>query len=225
MAFKKAFDDLTKEDTVLNSDTDGLSNQKLVQEYKDRMGYIDEAMLAMKDYSDFRPPTKTRLRTRGNKAKNILRKEISKLENEMKAAEEAEKQRLLIKAKKAEKAKKKRDRKKARKKEKKKATAATKMAAVVRGRQARTLRKRMEQSNTLQGLMKKGENIPADEYLPYFDESGQLTERQQKLAATFGKVGGRKTRRRRKKKGKRNTKRRRKTKRKRNKKKRKTKRR
>ena len=73
--------------------------------------------------------------------------------------------------------------------------------------------------------MQKGEKIPDDKALPYFDESGQLTERQQKLAATFGKVGGRKTRRRRKKKGKRKTKRTRKTKRKRKKKKRKTKRR
>ena len=83
----------------------------------------------------------------------------------------------------------------------------------------------VEQSKKLKDLMQKGEKIPDDKALPYFDESGQLTERQQKLAATFGKVGGRKTRRSRKKKGKRNTKRRRKTKRKRNKKKRKTKRR
>ena len=82
-----------------------------------------------------------------------------------------------------------------------------------------------EQSKKLKDLMQKGEKIPDDKALPYFDESGQLTERQQKLAATFGQVGGRKTRRRRKKKGKRKTKRTRKTKRKRKKKKRKTKRR
>lgn len=69
-----------------------------------------------------------------------------------------------------------------------------------------------EQSKKLKDLMQKGEKIPDDKALPYFDESGQLTERQKKLAATFGKVGGRKTRRRRKKKGKRNTKRIRKTK-------------
>ena len=69
-----------------------------------------------------------------------------------------------------------------------------------------------EQSKKLKDLMQKGEKIPDDKALPYFDESGQLTERQQKLAATFGQVGGRKTRRRRKKKGKRNTKRIRKTK-------------
>ena len=82
-----------------------------------------------------------------------------------------------------------------------------------------------EQSKKLSELMEKEKKIPDDEDLPYFDESGQLTERQKKLAATFGKVGGRKTRRRRKKKGKRKTKRTRKTKRKRKKKKRKTKRR
>ena len=69
-----------------------------------------------------------------------------------------------------------------------------------------------EQSKKLSELMEKEKKIPDDEDLPYFDESGQLTERQKKLAATFGKVGGRKTRRRRKKKGKRNTKRIRKTK-------------
>ena len=69
-----------------------------------------------------------------------------------------------------------------------------------------------EQSKKLRELMDKGRNIPDDKDLPYFDESGQLTERQQKLAVTFGKVGGRKTRRRRKKKRKRKTKRRRKTK-------------
>ena len=82
-----------------------------------------------------------------------------------------------------------------------------------------------EQSKKLSELMEKEKKIPDDEDLPYFDESGQLTERQKKLAATFGKVGGRKTRRRRKKKGKRKTKRTRKTKRKRKNKKRKTKRR
>ena len=70
-------------------------------------------------------------------------------------------------------------------------------------------------------MKQKPYKIPDDKDLPYFDESGQLTERQQKLAATFGKVGGRKTRRRRKK-GKRKTKRRRKTKKKKFRKKRRT---
>ena len=97
--------------------------------------------------------------------------------------------------------------KKARRKaEEKERLAAEKAAAEAR------VKAEAEQSKKLKDLMQKGEIIPDDKALPYFDESGQLTERLQKLAATFGQVGGRKTRRRRKKKGKRNTKRIRKTK-------------
>ena len=110
------------------------------------------------------------------------------------------------------------------KKARRKAKENERLAAEKAAAEART-KAEAEQSKKLKDLMQKGEKIPDDKALPYFDESGQLTERQQKLAATFGKVGGRKTRRRRKKKGKRKTKRTRKTKRKRKKKKRKTKRR
>ena len=110
------------------------------------------------------------------------------------------------------------------KKARRKAKENERLAAEKGAAEART-NAEAEQSKKLKDLMQKGEKIPDDKALPYFDESGQLTERQQKLAATFGKVGGRKTRRRRKKKGKRKTKRTRKTKRKRKKKKRKTKRR
>ena len=110
------------------------------------------------------------------------------------------------------------------KKARRKAKENERLAAEKAAAEART-KAEAEQSKKLKDLMQKGEKIPDDKALPYFDESGQLTERQQKLAATFGKVGGRKTSRRRKKKGKRKTKRTRKTKRKRKKKKRKTKRR
>ena len=110
------------------------------------------------------------------------------------------------------------------KKARRKAKETERLAAEKAAAEARA-KAEAEQSKKLKDLMQKGEKIPDDKALPYFDESGQLTERQKKLAATFGKVGGRKTRRRRKKKGKRKTKRTRKTKRKRKKKKRKTKRR
>ena len=111
--------------------------------------------------------------------------------------------------------KKKRNKKKraraAAKKARRKAKENERLAAEKAAAEART-KAEAEQSKKLKDLMQKGEKIPDDKALPYFDESGQLTERQQKLAATFGQVGGRKTRRRRKKKGKRNTKRIRKTK-------------
>ena len=97
------------------------------------------------------------------------------------------------------------------KKARRKAKENERLAAEKAAAEART-KAEAEQSKKLKDLMQKGEKIPDDKALPYFDESGQLTERQQKLAATFGQVGGRKTRRRRKKKGKRNTKRIRKTK-------------
>ena len=119
---------------------------------------------------------------------------------------------------------KKKRRRAAAKKARRKAEENARLAAEKAAAEARA-KAEAEQSKKLQDLMREGKEIPDDKDLPYFDESGKLTERQQKLAATFGKVGGRKTRRRRKKKGKRNTKRRRKTKRKRKKKKRKTKRR
>ena len=107
------------------------------------------------------------------------------------------------------------------KKARRKAKENERLAAEKAAAEART-KAEAEQSKKLKDLMQKGEKIPDDKALPYFDESGQLTERQQKLAATFGQVGGRKTRRRRKKKGKRKTKRRRKTKKKKFRKKRRT---
>ena len=58
MAFKMMFDDLTKEDTVLKPDRGGMSREELIQEYKDRMGYIDEATAQMHHLTDFRPATK-----------------------------------------------------------------------------------------------------------------------------------------------------------------------
>tara|TARA_B100000902_G_scaffold30438_1_gene36457 strand:- start:23 stop:1015 length:993 start_codon:yes stop_codon:yes gene_type:complete len=121
-------------------------------------------------------------------------------------------------AEKAKKAKEKRERKAARKQLKKETDAVTKIATVERGRQARTLKKRMEQKNKLSDLMDKNMDIPADKDLPYFDESGQLTERQKKLADKMAaqkittKGGKRKTRKRKRKtkrKKKRKTKRRR----------------
>ena len=118
----------------------------------------------------------------------------------------------------------KKKRRAAAKKARRKAEENARLAAEKAAAEARA-KAEAEQSKKLSELMEKEKKIPDDEDLPYFDESGQLTERQKKLAATFGKVGGRKTRRRRKKKGKRKTKRTRKTKRKRKKKKRKTKRR
>ena len=106
---------------------------------------------------------------------------------------------------------KKKKRRAAAKKARRKAEENARLAAEKAAAEARA-KAEAEQSKKLKDLMREKKKIPYDKYLPYFDESGQLTERQQKLAATFGKVGGRKTRRRRKKKGKRNTKRRRKTK-------------
>ena len=86
------------------------------------------------------------------------------------------------------------------KQSKKETDAVTKIATAVRGRQARTLKKRMKQSNKLADLMRKKKDIPDDKYLQYFDESGQLTKKQKeladKMAATAG--GKRKTRRKRK---------------------------
>jgi len=91
MEFKIMFDDLTKEDNLLKPDEEGMSKQELIQEYKDRMGYIDEATGQMHHLTNFRPATKKRLQERGNKAKNILRQEISKLENEMKSPKKKKK--------------------------------------------------------------------------------------------------------------------------------------
>ena len=128
-------------------------------------------------------------------------------------------------AEKAKKAKEKRERKAARKQLKKETDAVTKIATAERGRQARTLKKRMKQSNKLSDLMKDNDDIPDDEYLPYFDESGQLTERQKQLADKMAQGGKRKTRRRKKKKSRKTRRKTRKKRRRKSRKKRKTRRR
>ena len=74
------------------------------------------------------------------------------------------------------------------KKARRKAKENERLAAEKAAAEART-KAEAEQSKKLKDLMQKGEKIPDDKALPYFDESGQLTESQQKLAATFGKVG------------------------------------
>ena len=84
MAFKIMFDNLTKEDTVLKPDRGGMPREELIQEYEDRIGYIDEAIAQMHHLTDFRPATKKRLQERGNKAKKILRQEIARLKNKKK---------------------------------------------------------------------------------------------------------------------------------------------
>ena len=91
MEFKKAFDNLTKEENVLLPDEEGMSKEELVEEFKNRQQYIDEAIAQVHHLTSFRPATKSRLVARGNKAKNILRQEISKLENEMKAPKKKKK--------------------------------------------------------------------------------------------------------------------------------------
>jgi len=91
MQFKQAFDNLTKEENLLLPDEEGMSKEELVEEFKNRMGYIDEAIGQMHHLTNFRPATKKRLQERGNKAKSILRQEISKLENEMKAPKKKKK--------------------------------------------------------------------------------------------------------------------------------------
>jgi hypothetical protein len=91
MQFKKAFDNLTKEENLLLPDEEGMSKQELIEEFKNRMGYIDEAIGQMHHLTNFRPATKKRLQERGNKAKSILRQEISRLENEMKAPKKKKK--------------------------------------------------------------------------------------------------------------------------------------
>ena len=85
MEFKIMFDDLTKEENLLKPDEEGMSKQDLILEFKNRQNYIDEAIAQGLHLTNFRPATKTRLKERGAKAKNILRQEISKLENEIKA--------------------------------------------------------------------------------------------------------------------------------------------
>lgn len=91
MEFKIMFDDLTKEENLLKPDEEGMSKQELIEEFKARMGYIDEAIAQGLHLTNFRPATKTRLKERGAKAKNILRQEISKLENEIKAPKKKKK--------------------------------------------------------------------------------------------------------------------------------------
>ena len=95
MQFKKAFDNLTKEENLLLPDEEGMSKQELIEEFKNRMGYIDEAVGQMHHLTNFRPATKKRLQERGNKAKSILRQEISRLENEMKAPKKKKKKKKV----------------------------------------------------------------------------------------------------------------------------------
>ena len=95
MQFKKAFDNLTKEENLLLPDEEGMSKQELIEEFKNRMGYIDEAIGQMHHLTSFRPATKKRLQERGNKAKSILRQEISRLENEMKAPKKKKKKKKV----------------------------------------------------------------------------------------------------------------------------------
>tara|TARA_B110000444_G_C18742347_1_gene548599 strand:+ start:118 stop:831 length:714 start_codon:yes stop_codon:yes gene_type:complete len=128
---------------------------------------------------------------------------LGKVKKSKENAIKLEEEELSIKAEKAKKAKEKKERKAerkaARKQRKKETDAVTKVATAERGRQARTLKKRMEQSNKLSYLMDKNMVIPDDEDLQYFDESGQLTERQKQLADKMAAQGGkRKTRRKRK---------------------------
>ncbi len=85
MQFKIQFDELTKKDNLLKPDEEGMSKQDLIVEFKNRMGYIDEAIAQGLHLTNFRPATKIRLKERGDKAKNKLRQEISRLENEMKS--------------------------------------------------------------------------------------------------------------------------------------------
>lgn len=131
-------------------------------------------------------------------------REVKKIkENAIKLEQEE----MAIKAEKAKKAREKRGRKAAKKQLKKETDAVTKIATAERGRQARTLKKRMEQKNKLSDSMKKNEDIPDDKDLPYFDESGQLTERQKKLADKMAAQGGKRKTRKRKRKTKRKKKR------------------
>ncbi len=84
MQFKIQFDELTKKDNLLKPDEEGMSKQDLIVEFKNRMGYIDEAIAQGLHLTNFRPATKIRLKERGDKAKNILRQEITRLENQIK---------------------------------------------------------------------------------------------------------------------------------------------
>jgi hypothetical protein len=160
---------------------------------------------------------------------NPFDKKIKKYLREVKEIKEnaikLEQEEMAIKAGKAKKAREKRERKAAKKQLKKKSDAVTKIATTERGRQARTLKKRMKQSNKLSDLMKDNDDIPDDEDLPYFDESGQLTERQKQLADKMAQGGKRKTRRRKKKKSRKTRRKTRKKRRRKSRKKRKTRRR
>ncbi len=84
MQFKIQFDELTKKDNLLKPDEEGMSKQDLIVEFKNRMGYIDEAIAQGLHLTNFRPATKIRLKERGDKAKNKLRQEITRLENQIK---------------------------------------------------------------------------------------------------------------------------------------------
>ncbi len=91
MQFKIQFDELTKKDNLLKPDEEGMSKQELIEEFKARMGYIDEAIAQGLHLTNFRKATKIRLKERGDKAKNKLRQEISRLENEMKSPKKKKK--------------------------------------------------------------------------------------------------------------------------------------
>ncbi len=98
MEFKMQFDELTKKDNLLKPDEEGMSKQDLIVEFKNRMGYIDEAIAQGLHLTNFRPATKIRLKERGDKAKNKLRQEISRLENEMKSPKKKKKKKKYDKA-------------------------------------------------------------------------------------------------------------------------------
>ena len=58
MEFKKAFDNLTKEENLLLPDEEGMSKEELIEEFKNRQKYIDEAMAQVRHLTSFRPATK-----------------------------------------------------------------------------------------------------------------------------------------------------------------------
>ena len=91
MEYKQTFDNLTKEENLLLPDEEGMSKEELVEEFKNRQQYIDEAMANVRHLTSFRQATKNRMVARGNKAKDILRREISKLQNEIKAPKKKKK--------------------------------------------------------------------------------------------------------------------------------------
>ena len=96
-----------------------------------------------------------------NKITEYLR-EYKKIKENTKKVEEEE---AVIKAKKTKKAREKRERRRARQELKRQSDAVTKISTAERGRQARTLKKIMKQSNKLSHLMGENMDIPYDEDL------------------------------------------------------------